>query len=303
MNYTKIAVIGAGNVGSTVAYALLMQNITAEILLVDINKTRCKGEVYDLSDALPFSAASKIIHATPTDAGRADIIIITAGIAQKPGQSRLELLQTNKKIISQVIESISPVNKNAIIIMVTNPVDTMTLVAQECSGLPHNQVFGSGTFLDSQRIRVGVSHKINIAEQSIHAYVVGEHGDTQFPAWSCARVGNLPLNAFEQLTQETLAIIADNARKKAYDIIASKGATFYGIAACAAAICRTIIFDQKRITPLSCYQEEFGICLSMPTVLGARGIEKIVPLPLDTQENELLIASANKLQKIKKSLA
>ncbi len=287
MKHTKISIIGAGAVGSTIAYALLLKNIAAEICLVDINEMRCRGEILDLSDALSFCGPSLIHSETTKDAGKSDIIIIAAGKRQEPGEDRIALLKANKKIIKSILEELQPINKGTILIMVTNPVDILTLYAQELLNHPRSQIFGSGTFLDTQRLRGLLSAKLNIAEQSIHAYILGEHGDTQFPAWSSARVAGVPLKDFS-LSDQELNQMANETRKKAYEIIECKGATFYGIATCVAALCRTIIFDQKRATPVSCYQEKYDVCLSIPVILGENGIEQQLHLPLDDQEKQNL---------------
>ncbi len=295
MKHTKISIIGAGAVGSTIAYALLLKNIAAEICLVDIDETRCQGEILDLEDALSFCDPSIIRSETSKDAGQSDIIIIAAGKRSEPGQDRIAPLKANKKIIKSILEEIQPLNKDAIIIMVTNPVDILTLYAQELINHPRSQIFGSGTFLDTQRLRRLISEKIGIAEQSIHAYVLGEHGDTQFPAWSCARVAGITLKEFG-LSNKDLETIAKKTRKKAYEIIKCKGATFYGIATCVAALCRTIIFDQKRVTPVSCYLEQFDVCISVPVVLGKNGIERLLQLPLNEKEKEQLKESAQAIK-------
>ncbi len=291
----KISIIGAGSVGSTIAYALLLKNIAAEIMLVDVDEIRCRGEILDLSDALPFCGPS-LIHAGSTkNVQESEIIIIAAGKRQQPGQERIVLLKENKKIIESIMRSIQPLRKDAIIIVVTNPVDLITRYAQELSNLPTSQVFGSGTFLDTQRLRGALSRKINIAEQSIHAYILGEHGDTQFPVWSCARVAGIPLSDFG-ITQKELDRIAQETKNKAYEIISCKGASYYGIATCVAALCRTIIFDQKRVTPVSCYIKEFDVSLSMPVVLGAKGIEQILTIPLNNKEKKQLNLSIKALK-------
>ncbi len=291
----KISIIGAGSVGSTIAYALLLKNIVAEIVLVDIDEIRCRGEVLDLSDTLSFCGPSFIHSGSTKDVQTSEIIIIAAGKRQQPGQERITLLKENKKVIESIIHSIQPLRKDAIIIVVTNPVDLITRYTQELSSLPTSQVFGSGTFLDTQRLRGALSKKINIAEQSIHAYILGEHGDTQFPAWSCARVAGIPLSDFG-VTQKELDHIAHETKNKAYEIISCKGATYYGIATCVVALCRTIIFDQKRVTPVSCYIKEFDVSLSMPVVLGAKGIEQILTVPLNTKEEEQLARSIKALK-------
>ncbi len=296
MKLPKIAIIGAGDVGTTTAYALILQNINVEIILADINEARCRGEVLDLSDALALCEQSRIRSGTIQDVRQADIIIIAAGARQKPEQTRIELFDANKKVVTDIIEKIKPLNTHAIIIMVSNPLDPLTLLAQEVSGLPRNQVFGTGTFLDSQRLRELVAQKIGINVKSIHAYVLGEHGDTQFPAWSSAHIAGNPLQDFMQCTEKDLDTLAQEAKNKAYEIISCKGATFFGVAACVSAICRTIILDEKRVTPLSCYVEKFGVCLSMPVVLGAQGIEQIIDIPLNEKEQKQLLASAQSIR-------
>jgi len=298
MKNFKIAIIGAGSVGTTTAYALILQNTAAEIILVDSNEVRCRGEVLDLSDALPLSQTTTIYSGSFADAGQADIIIITAGARQKPGESRTELLATNKQVITSIITQIKPINPQAIIIVVSNPLDVLTLHAQELAGLPRNQIFGTGTLLDSLRLRKMIAQKIAVAEESIHAYILGEHGDTQFPAWSMAHVDGVPLAQFPMLNNNILDGITQQARDKAYEIIASKGATFFGIAACVSKICQAILFDQKLVLPLSTYQEKYGVCLSMPCVLGKNGIEKQLDIALTGKELEKLEASAAALREM-----
>lgn len=299
MKHTKIAVIGTGNVGATIAYSLMMRNEVAEILLVDKNIERCKGEFYDLTDSLSFCRASNIQNSTYKEACQADIIIICAGRAQKPGESRLDLLKSNSEIIRSIINQMKPIRSDSIIIMVTNPVDLMTLVAQQEAGLPKNQIFGSGTFLDTQRLRGIISQKLQIAQQSIHAYILGEHGKSQFAAWSSANIGGIPINNFKELDQQFFENAEICTIEKVNEIIKCKGFTNFGIASCVSAICEDIIFDKKRIAPVSCYVEKFGVCLSLPAVLGEKGIEKILDLKLDHKEEKKLEESAKKLKDIK----
>jgi len=191
--HATIAIVGVGAVGATIAYALLLKNMGAEIILVDRNEKRCYGEVLDLSDAVPFSYLSKIHQGTLKEAGQADIIIMTAGVKRQPNQSRLELIKTNAKIVSSLVQNMLPINQRAIIIVVSNPVDIMSCVAQKYSGLPTKQIVGSGTLLDTQRLCGEVAQKLGISEQSVQAYIVGEHGDSQCAAWSCARVAGIPI--------------------------------------------------------------------------------------------------------------
>ena len=296
MKHTKITIIGAGSVGSTTAYALMLRNIAAEIILIDIDKDRCKGEALDLSDALAFSETSKITYSHQVSSQQSDIIIISAGAPQMLGQSRIELMETNGKIVTTIIEDLKPINKNTIIIVVTNPVDIMTLYVQQIAGLPQGQVFGTGTFLDSQRMKGLLAQKLNIAEQSIHAYVLGEHGDSQFPLWSSAQIAGVPILDFDQLKQKDLDAIALKTKQRAYEISKCKGSTFFGIAACVSTICESMIFDKKRIIPVSTFIKEFGLCLSMPAVLGYKGIERIISIPFSKKEKDQMEQSAQKIR-------
>lgn len=302
MKHTKIAIIGAGRVGTTTAYALMLKNIVGEILLVDIDPQRCKGEIFDLADTLSFSTASNIHEASLKEAGQADIIIVAAGISQKPGQSRTELLKTNHTIITGIMHDMQPINKNAVLLIVTNPVDLMTLCAQEHAGLPVNQVFGSGTFLDSTRLQLAIANAVGVAEESVQAYILGEHGDSQFPAWSSAQISGIPLLKFPGITQADLEKIAKQTKNKVYEIILCKGSTFFGIATCVAALCESIIFNQKKVFTLSVFNQAFGVCLSVPAVLGERGIEKVLPIPLNNEEQKQFALSATTIRSTKESI-
>lgn len=295
MKHSKIAIIGAGVVGSTTAYTLLLKTITAEIILVDIDQTRCHGEILDLSDAMFFNGTSVVRSGTPQDAAQADIIIIAAGKPQKPGETRLELLATNKKVISDIFTSIKPTNPQAIIIMVTNPLDPLTMLAQKLSGLPTHQVFGTGTFLDTLRLRGLIAKKTNVAPSSVNAYVIGEHGDSQCIAWSSADIAGTPITEFPGIEQKDLDLMAQQVKDKVYEIIQCKGSTSFGIAACVTAMCEAIVFNQKIVMPLSTYIEQYKTCFSMPTVLGENGIETILSIPLNDDEQKKLSNSAQQL--------
>ncbi len=292
MKQSKIAVIGAGAVGSTTAYALMLRNIISDICIVDALDLKCQGEVEDLSDVLSFSTTSSITMGTLQEAGQADIIIITAGIAQKKGQSRTDLLKVNSTVIQSICDGMRPLNREAIIIVVTNPVDVLTHLVQKLTQLPYGQVFGSGTLLDSQRIRNAISKKIGVSPQSIHLYVLGEHGDSQVVAWSCGTVANVPLLQYPGLSFDELQKMAQESKNKAYSIIACKGSTSFGVASCVAAYCQNILFDAKRVTPVSCFNKEYEIYMSMPAIMGKNGIEQVVTLPLNEEEKKLLDASA-----------
>lgn len=297
MKHSKIAIIGAGRVGTTTAYALMLKNIAAEILLVDVDPIRCKGEFLDLDDALSFCSTSSIKDATLAQAAQADIIIITAGIAQKPGQPRTELLATNKKVMDVIAQGLTPINPEAIIIVVSNPLDILALHLRSKKLVPDNQLFGSGTFLDSIRLAGLIAKKFNVAPESVHAWILGEHGDSQFAAWSSVIVDGTPI-AKLNIEQKELDELAHKTQKKAYDIIECKGSTFYGIATCVAALCESIIFDQRKIFPVSTYCAEYDVYMSVPCVIGQKGIEGLFPFSLNETEKAQLKKSAQSLKKL-----
>jgi len=296
--HSSIAVIGSGAVGASSAYALILKGVAAEITLVDIDLDRCEGEVLDLEDSLGFSSSSVVRHGTSKEAGQSDIIVITAGAAQKPGQTRQDLVDINLKIMKSVIDSMQPINPDAKLLIVANPVDILTYYAQKFSGLKKNQVFGSGTFLDTQRLRRYLSDKLNIEGNSIHIYILGEHGDTQFPAWSVAQVGGIHLTSFPGVDTQLIEQATKFTREKAYEIIKKKKATYYGIGACVASLCSSILFNQRCVRAVSCYQDSLGVSLSMPAVIGENGIEQILSLNLNEQELDKLRGSVAALKKV-----
>ncbi len=294
MNQTKIAIIGAGSVGSAITYALMLKNIPAQITLIDIDTARCKGEILDVSDASGFCHGKNILYGSKKDVAQSDIIIVAAGKKQKKGQKRAALLAANKKIVESIFSKIK-LKKTALIIVVTNPVDALTYIVQQTKVLPKNRIIGSGTFLDTQRLKDILSAKLNIAEESIHAYILGEHGPTQFPAWSHANIAGVSIKDFN-LSQSFLDKTARDTKNRAEEIIACKGATYYGIATCVAALCRTIVYNQKKVIPVSCYLPKYKVCMSMPVVLGKNGIEQIINLALPEKEQKLLEKSARALR-------
>jgi len=297
MGSSKVAVIGAGSVGSTIAYALLMREVCSEILLVDIVPEVVNGQVLDLSDSA-FLSSTVIRGGTYQEAGQCDVIVITAGAKQNPGESRTELIGRNYNILKSVIGSMQPFNKDAILMLVANPVDVLTSIAQKLSGLPKKQVFGSGTFLDSGRLRLILSKVLGVSELAIHAYVLGEHGDSQFIAWEAAYVGGkrlLDIPAIQALDREQ---IAKEVAGKAYEIIKLKGATYFGIAACVSSLTQCVLLNQRHIRPLSVYNGKLGAVLSMPAVVGSHGIEEIFEIPLAPEEQAKLEQSAKTLKEI-----
>jgi len=299
---SRVAIIGAGSVGATIAYALLLQKISSEIVLVDIVEETARGQVLDLSDA-GFVTSARIRQGNFQEAGQCDIVIVTAGAKQKRNETRVELIERNYNILSSVISKMKPLNPNIILLIVANPVDVLTYIAQKLSGLPKNQVFGSGTFLDSARLRLELANILKVAENAIHAYVLGEHGDSQFVAWSAAHVGGKPLLDFPEMKAVDKENLAKEIARKAYEIINLKGSTYYGIAGCVSSLVQTIAFDQRHIRPLSVYVEEFQCVLSMPVVLGSSGVERIIDIYLSADEKARLQKSAAELSAICKKYA
>jgi len=279
----RVAIIGAGSVGSTCAYALLLRRITSEVLLVDIDERLLIAQVQDLADAA-FLSNTKIRAASFSEAGQCDIVVITAGAKQREGESRRDLIDRNHHILKSVIESIRPIRDDAILLLVSNPVDVLTEMAQRLSGLPKHQVIGSGTFLDSVRLRSALAEHAKVADTAIHGYVLGEHGDSQFVAWSTATIGGCPIDTLLPSTAPSLPTIADSTKGKALSIIAAKGATAYGIASIVSSICECILFDQRHVRPISHWVDNLGCCISLPVVLGRGGVVKTIDVPLNDEE-------------------
>ncbi|KAF3916648.1 hypothetical protein ABW20_dc0104762 [Dactylellina cionopaga] len=294
-SYSTIAVIGAGSVGCTIAHTLMLRRVCAEVRLVDIAEDLCKAQVQDLQDAT-YLTNVRIKYATPQEAGQSDIIVITAGAKQKPGETRLDLIQKNHKVLSSVLKSMQPMNPRSILLLVANPVDVLTHFAQQMSGLPKNQVLGSGTLLDSIRLRVLVAERMNISENSINAYVIGEHGDSQCVAWSSASVSGVPISHVHEISDEEKEEIGKLVSGKANAIIQAKGFTSYGIGATAANICEAILFDQRPVYPLSCWHDEYQCCISLPAVIGRNGVVTQILLPLEEKEKAQIEASAATLR-------
>jgi len=299
MESTKIAVIGAGSVGSTVSYTLLLKNLASEIVLIDVNEVREEGEVMDMHDALPFVETSNIKRGDFADAKDADVIIITAGLTQKSGETRLDLVQKNKEIIQSIFSQISPLKTSTIVIMVTNPVDVMTHVAQEISDLPANQVIGTGTGLDTARLKSAIGELLNVHIPDVEGYVLGEHGDSGFIAWSTVRVGGVGIR--ELITDPAVfEKIENDVKQEAYNIISKKGATFYGIASVVADLVGTIVLDESKIMPVSARVDNWngisGVCMGVPAVINRSGVKELWNVALEPSEVEKLQKSAEILK-------
>ncbi|MCI8565065.1 MAG: L-lactate dehydrogenase [Lachnospiraceae bacterium] len=307
---SKITIIGAGSVGATIAYTLSNEDIASEIVLIDINKEKVDGEVMDIVQGTCFRDPISIVAGDYADAKDSDIVIITSGIARKPGQTRLELTQTNVNILKDITPQIVKEAPKALYVIVSNPVDVMTYVFTRISGLPENQVIGSGTLLDTARLRFGLSQYLNIAQKNIHAYVFGEHGDTSFVPWSCAEVSGAELNQFLELRRKSGRLseeldreaMVEYVHKSGGQIIARKGATFYAVSVAVCKLCAILLSAYDSIaTVSSMLHGEYGIedvCLSTLTLVGPNGVQGKVPVELTEEEIEKLRASANALKAV-----
>ncbi len=293
----KVSIIGAGFVGSTAAYAMLLQRVANEITLIDIDKEKAEGEAMDLKHGLGFVENTKITFGDDYALCKgSDVIVITAGANQKPGQSRNELVATNAAIFKKIIPKIARFAPNAILLIVTNPVDVMTFLAIKYSGFPTSRVFGTGTSLDTARFRSLLGEQLNIDPKSVHAYILGEHGDSEFPVWSSAMVGGINLSHFPSFTKQKAIFVFQHTRNAAYEIISKKGATYYAIGLTIADIVRSIVSNDKEVIAVSTlihnYYGVSNVCLSVPCVIGENGVGKQLFPKLDKIEQKALKQSA-----------
>ncbi|MEK7158063.1 MAG: L-lactate dehydrogenase [Patescibacteria group bacterium] len=302
----KITIYGAGFVGSTIAYSLLAEDFVEEITLIDINAKLVAAQVMDLEHSTPFLGQTSVKAGTENDLASSDIAIIACGAAQKPGQTRLELVQKNSSILNGILPGIFKQNPHIIVLIVTNPVDILTHLAIERYPQYKNQIFGSGTLLDSARLRQLLGHQLDINPQSVHAYILGEHGDSEFPLWSAAMIGSTPLARF-RLSEKVKRDLFERAKNAAYTIIEGKQATYYAIGAGVAKLVHTILGNEKSVLPVShCMDGDFGIrgiCLSIPRIIGRNGVVGSIPLEMNTQEKKQLRQSAIALKKVLESLS
>lgn len=307
VNDRKVAIIGCGFVGSSSAFALMQSGLFSEMVLIDADVNRAEGEALDISHGLPFAKPMKIYAGSYEDIADAAIVIVTAGAGQKPGETRLDLVKKNVEIFKSIIPEIAKQDFNGILLIVANPVDILTYVAAKLSKLPQGRVFGSGTVLDSARLKYLLGEHLDVDNRSVHAFIIGEHGDSEMAAWSSANVSGIPLNDFCEMRgyfkhEESMKKILEEVKNSAYEIIEKKHATYYGIAMSVRRICEAIIRDEKSILPVSSIQKgEYGIenvALSIPAIVGREGVEKVVPIKLSDTEKEELIKSANTLKNV-----
>lgn len=303
----KVAIIGCGFVGAACAFALMQSGMFSEMVLIDVDKSRAEGEAMDISHGVPFAKPAKIYAGDYDDIRDAAIIVITAGANQKPDETRLDLVHKNVKIFQSIIPQIREREYGGILLVVSNPVDILTYVAAKLSGFTENRVIGSGTVLDTARLKRAVAEHLTVDSRSVHAFIIGEHGDSEIAAWSGANISGIPLSDFCELRghykhEENTTRIAEAVKKSAYEIIEKKQATYYGIAMSVKRICEVILRDEKSILPVSSMMYgEYGIsdvALSMPAIVGKNGVETKVPIPLSDEELDRLQQSASMLRDV-----
>lgn len=302
----KVTIIGAGMVGSTTAYGLIAANITEEIAIIDINQKLVKAQVMDLQQSVPFWGYTDVKVGNYRDIRDSKLVIITGGCAQKEGETRIDLLAKNAQIIKEIMPKIFKENPQVIVIMVTNPVDILTNIAIKMYPKKEQQIFGSGTILDTARFRFLLGEKMQVNPKSVHAYIVGEHGDSELALWSTATVGSTALDQFYKLSATEKKDIFEEAKNAAYAIIAGKQSTYYAIAAGLVKLAKAVLFDKRTVYTVShTVDGRFGInniCLSLPAVIGAKGVIKEPNLRISTIEKKFLHQSARALEQAEKSL-
>ncbi|MEE3392517.1 MAG: L-lactate dehydrogenase [Lachnospiraceae bacterium] len=307
VNLRKVAMIGCGFVGATACYSLMESGLFSEMVLIDAVKEKAEGEALDIAHGIPFNKPMNIYAGDYNDIEDAAIIIVSAGANQKPGETRLDLVNKNVAIFKSIMPEIAKRDIGGVLLIVANPVDILTHVAIRLSGLPENRVFGSGTVLDTARLRYLLAEHLDVDSRSVHAFIIGEHGDSEIAAWSSANVSGVLLNNFCEMRghfqhAESMRKISDKVKNSAYEIIQKKHATYYGIASSIRRICEAVIRDEKSILPVSSMiHNRFGIedvTLSLPVILGKDGVETLIPIDLDTREQKALIESANTLKDV-----
>lgn len=311
VNLRKVAIIGCGFVGSASAFCLMQSGLFSEMVLIDADRDRAEGEALDISHGIPLARPMKIYGGNYDDIVDASIIIITAGANQKPGETRLDLVKKNTEILKSIIPEITSRDCGGILLIVSNPVDILTQVVLKISGFPTNRVIGSGTVLDTSRLKHLLGAHLSVDSRSVHAFIIGEHGDSEIAAFSSANVSGIPVHEFCELRgfyhhEKEAARIAQRVKDSAYVIIEKKKATYYGIAMAVKRICEAILRDEKSILPVSTYMEgAYGIrdvVLSMPSIIGKNGVEMQVPIALDEEELMKLRKTAGMLDQVVKEL-
>jgi L-lactate dehydrogenase len=309
---TRIAIVGAGSVGATLAYACLIRGVGRTIALYDLDAAKARAEVLDLNHGLQFVPAATMVGSDDLEVCRgADLVVVTAGAKQRPGQTRLELARANVEMCRELVPRLLEVAPDAILLLVTNPVDVVTHAALRFSGLPPNRVFGSGTVLDSSRLRLLIAQHCGVAVQNVHAYVAGEHGDSELPLWSSASIGSVPLLRWNVPGRPALdaAARAEIVRRvvgAAEEIIRGKGATNYAVGLAAARIIEAVLYDERQVLPVSSLLDGFAgisdVCLSVPSVIDRAGVDTVLPVPLSDEEAAGLRRSAAAVRDVVRKL-
>ena len=304
---TRIAIVGTGNVGATFAYALLLSGLASEIVLIDRNKVKAEGEAMDLRHAVPLTHSTRVWAGDYEDCKGAAITVITAGTSQKPGETRLDLLQRNFEIIKTIIPEIVKHNPNGLLLIASNPVDILSYASWKISELPASRVIGSGTILDTARFRAMLSHHIGVDARSVHAYIIGEHGDSEVPVWSLANIAGMNLQDYcrencKKYDPKLYERIFEETRNAAYEIIERKGATYYAIASGLVRIVEAVLRGQDTVLSVSTLITDYygieDVYLSLPCVIGHEGIKEVMHLNLDQTEQEGIKSSAAMLHQI-----
>ncbi len=307
----KVSIIGAGFVGSTTAYTLMISGLVSELVLVDRNVEKSEGEVMDMNHGMPFVRPVRIYNGTYSDCAGSDIVIITAGANQKPGETRIDLVNKNTEIFRGIIGELTKYVSDCILLVVTNPVDILTYVTYKLSGFPKNKVIGSGTVLDTARFRYLLGDHVGIDTRNVHAYIIGEHGDTEVPTWSLTNVAGIQMDEYCKSCSQCEGNLSKydiytDVKNAAYEIIKRKGATFYAVALAVRRIVECIERDENSILTVSSLLEgQYGlsdVCLSLPTIVNSSGISKIIDVPLSASEKESLLSSGNALKNVIKDL-
>lgn len=302
---TRVAIVGAGNVGATFAYALLTSGLSSEIVLIDANQAKAEGEAMDLMHAVPLGRPTRVWAGSYADCAGATVTVVTAGSAQRPGETRLDLAARNTEIFRQIIPNVVKNNPDGILVIATNPVDVLTYATLKFSGLSPERVIGSGTILDTARFRYLLSQHFDVDPRSVHAFIIGEHGDSEVPVWSLANLAGMRLPVYcaandMHCTPETLSDIFQQTRDAAYHIIQRKGATFYAIASGLTRLVEAIIRDQSTVMSVSSLIKNYygisDVCFSLPTVIDGGGVERVIQLELDQDEMSGLKKSAEVLK-------
>ena len=303
--YQKVVLVGDGSVGSAYALLMMQQPVMDELVVVDLNQDRIKGDSLDLEDTQLWGQPKWVHAGTYADAKDADLVVITAGVPRKPGESRLDLVNKNLKILKSIVGPVVDSGFNGIFLVAANPVDILTAATQKLSGFPTNRVFGTGTSLDTVRLRVALGKQLNVAPQTLNVNVIGEHGDTQFAAYTPAMIGDQKLLDVAQskgVTLDDLQETEATSRKKGGQIIGLKGATFYGVATCLTRITRAILGNEDAVLPVGAYLNgEYGVkglYLGTPALINAQGVARVLPLNLSTEEQAKMTASAQAMKKV-----